>query len=305
MSTMKTQVEDHKVEKFVRELFQNDSLTLHRISDGELAQAFFFDLPDGPRVIRVRLGSNTGFLKDQFAFEHFSSGALPIPRITQIGEIEDELFYAISERAPGKPLDQFSHDEINSLVPEIISRLDTIHEVKPAGGGYGTWDLTGQGEFGSWREAVSANLQLDDDETKSAEFYDNSLVAGLHTEISALLKFIPEERVLLHSDYGFNNALSDGKRITGVIDWENSGYGDYMFDVAWLDFWVDSQGYAKAFEEHYAKQNRNVSHFNERLACYKLVIGLGSLGFFARSRQREKYEFVQEVIGRIRHTLTA
>jgi hypothetical protein len=46
-------------------------------------------------------------------------------------------------------------------------------------------------------------------------------------------------------------------------------------------------------------QGRDVPHFDERITCYKLLIGLSSLGFYARSRQAEKYEFAKQVTARI------
>ena len=42
---------------------------------------------------------------------------------------------------------------------------------------------------------------------------------------------------LLHGDYGFDNVLVDQGKISGVLDWANAKYGDFLYDVAWLDFW--------------------------------------------------------------------
>jgi hygromycin-B 4-O-kinase len=300
MSTKKTQINHEVAEAFAQQHFGVPELSLKRIADGELAQAFLFDLPDGPKVLRVRTGDNSGFLKDRFAHNHFNSTSIPVPKILEIGEIEDGLFYAVSERAPGKPLDKFTHAEMDKLMPELISTLDAIHATRPTGDGAGNWDADGTGSFNSWRESVESNLHLDDDETTAAAFYDHDLANGVREDINALLNFVPADLGLIHGDYGFNNALSDGNTITGVIDWDHSAYGDFLFDVAWLDFWVDKQGYAEAFKKHYVEQGREVSHFDERITCYKLLIGLGSLGFFARSRQAGKYEFAKQVIARIR-----
>ncbi len=41
-----------------------------------------------------------------------------------------------------------------------------------------------------------------------------------------------EETVLLHLDYHPHNVLTDGKRITGIVDWTNSHAGDPRADVA-------------------------------------------------------------------------
>jgi len=299
MSTHKTQIDLATAEHFVREKFHVPSIELERVSDGETAEAFFFETQEGPRVLRVNSKSKFGFQKDQIAQTHFASEAIPIPKIFEIGEIESGLFFAVSERAPGKTLDKFSPPEIGALMPKIVVTLDAIHSIPPMGEGYGNWDLNGKGKSPSWHKMLEEDLHLDDDETISASFYDAALAATLRKEIESMLDVVPEERKLVHWDYGFNNTLSDGNDITGVIDWEHSGYGDPLHDVAWLDFWNDKQGFAEAIRQYYVHQDRDVPHFDERLVCYKLLIGLGSLGFFAKSRQEEKYTNTKGIISRI------
>lgn len=51
---MKTKISHGKAEAFAREHYASPRLRLKRIADGELSQAFLFDLPDGPKVLRVR-----------------------------------------------------------------------------------------------------------------------------------------------------------------------------------------------------------------------------------------------------------
>lgn len=300
MSTNKTQIDHAAAESFMRERFHVLSIDQERIADGETSQAFFFETHEGQRVLRVNAKNDFGFRKDQFAHAHFNSDAVPIPKIFDIGEIQAGVFFAVSERMPGKTLDKFTHAEIDNLMPKIISTVDAIHAIAPPGKGYGTWDLNGQGKFTSWREMIKADLHQDDAETTSADFYDSALAESLRNEIMAMFDVIPEERKLIHRDYGFNNTLSDGVNITGVIDWEGSAYGDPLQDVAWLDFWHNQQGYAKAFKRYYSEQGRDMPQFNERVTCYKLLAGCGSLDFFARSRQPKKYEDTKGIVARIK-----
>lgn len=300
MSTNKTQIDHGVAEHFVQERFHVPNLELEQIEDGETAQAFYFETGEGARVLRINSQGDTGFHKDQFAQTHFGSVDLPIPRIFEIGEIHEGLFFAISERVPGKTLDKLSGNEINSLMPKIISTLDAIHATPPAGDGFGTWDTNGNGRSSSWREELQdQDLRPNDNETTSASFYDRNLAKSLREEVGAMLDTLPNERRLMHSDYGFNNTLSDGTNITGVIDWEHSSYGDFVRDIAWLDFWNSHQGYADAFKKFYYEQARDVSRYDERLMCYKLLIGYGALGFFAKSRQPDKYEHAKEIVNLI------
>jgi hygromycin-B 4-O-kinase len=300
MSFHKTQIEPSTAEHFVREHLRLPSVELKQIADGETAQAFYFETTEGSRVLRVNSKSDFGFKKDCLAYERFNSASVPIPQVFETGEIEPGLYFAVSERVPGKTLDNFSTADINGLMPDIISTLDAIHALQPIGEGYGNWDLNGKGKNSSWREMIEADLQQDDEETTSFDFYNADLAAKLRDEIRNKLGNLPEERRLIHWDYGFNNTLSDGNNITGIIDWEHSAYGDPLHDVAWLDFWADHQGFAESFKKHYAEQGQDMPRFDDRLTCYKLLIGLSSLGFFAKSRQPDKYQNAIDIVSRIK-----
>ena len=300
MSTHKTKFDQVAAETFVGEHLNVPEIELTMVADGETSQAFLFNTEEGPRVLRVNAHSKDGFLKDQVAHDRIVATGLPIPKIFEVGEIEDGLFFAISERAPGKPLDKFSKDEIDGLMPKLIAVLDAIHATEPLGEGYGNWDLSGKGGCKTWKEALIKSTQEDDEETRAAEFYDIAYHDKLRAEILPLIDNCPELRQLIHDDFGFNNALSDGTEITGVIDWEHAAYGDPIKDVAWLDFWDEKQGYAKAVRKHYEDEGRLPADFTQRLTCYKLLIGLGSLGFFARSRQAGSYEYARGIIDRIK-----
>lgn len=300
MSTHKTIVDQSQVEQFLQKHLHIPKVSTELMSDGEGSEAFAFEDRDGrPLVIRISKHGKGGFLKDQFAHTNFASDNLPIPTILDIGAMES-MHYAISTRAPGKTLDKFSFHEIKSLMPKIFRLLDIIHATPPADEGYGQWNEHGRGKHSSWREEQVASMHQDDEETKGASFYDTELHDRLRDEVMKLLDYATDERKVVHGDFGFNNVVSDGKDITGVLDWEMSMYGDSLYDVAWLDFWDTKHDYQEIFKKHYAKQNELPTNYDKRILLYKLQIGLGSLGFFARSRQRDKYEFARKVIAEIR-----
>lgn len=289
MSTQKTQFDPEAAAAFVTEHLHIPEPEIVPLSDGETSQAFFFETEEGPRVLRVSKLSTNGFLKDQLA-HRFDSPAVPVPEVFEVGTLDNGLSFAVSERVSGKTLDKLDAEEIQALMPSIIATLDAIHAIPPMGEGFGSWDLQGQGRSKSWHEdLLEHHFELEDDDVRAADFYDNDLHTRLRDEIGPMLDRMPEERKMTHADFGFNNTLADGTKISGVIDWEHSEYGDFMRDIAWLDFWGEKHGFAEAFREHYEAQGTLPVDFDERLLCYKLLIGLGSLCFFARSRQEQAY----------------
>jgi hygromycin-B 4-O-kinase len=102
----------------------------------------------------------------------------------------------------------------------------------------------------------------------------------------------PEERVLIHNDFWFENVLSEGERITGVIDWANALYGDPLYEVArlswgaaWPGWWYDDG--VMLLRERFG----SAPGYAERLACYQCHIGLDDLRFYANTRRRTEYDF--------------
>jgi len=301
MSTVKTKVNHELVKNFIKEHCGALDDSFEVDNNGELSQAFFFESDAGPKVLRVNT-SKEGFLKDRFVAENFSTRGLPIPAIEEVGELSEGMFYAISQRALGKTLDKYNVDVVVSLMPKMAETLDAIHATTPMGKGYGLWDLTGNGKSISWLEALK-EMQTSDDDYKLADvsFFEKDLYEKLFSEIANYYKYCPEERRLVHRDFGFSNVISDGINITGVIDWEPSLYGDPLFDVAWLDFWAyKNEGYAEFFKRHYEAQDQLPENYHERVACYKLIIGTKSLRFFAKSNQSGKYDFAKQAIANIK-----
>jgi hygromycin-B 4-O-kinase len=300
MSTAKTKVTPQLIQAFAKKHGYADA-TFEPIEDGELSQAYFFSTANGDKVLRIN-STDEGFLKDKYAAEHFTGGHVPIPKIEAVGQLTKDRYFAVSERAPGKTLDKLGKGEVNSLMPEIIVSLEAIHATSPIGEGYGWWRLDGSGKSSSWHAALDAMQQGEDDSPlASITYFDHKQYESLRAEILDYYQYCPDIRQLVHGDYGFNNSLSDGATITGIIDWHGSMYGDPLYDVAWLDFWNYRQGYAAAFKLHYEDRGRLPANFDERLICYKLIIGANSLAFFAKSGQPEKYDFAQKIIAGIRN----
>lgn len=303
MSTHKTTADPEKILSFLKGEFSDVSEFRH-IEGGEGSQAYSFDAGGKQYIVRVNKHNPRGFKKDEYAYSHYASPKLPIPRIQKIGET-DGLYFCISERVPGKILNEFSREERERMLPEMFSVLDVIHAADISESeGYGKWDETGKAESAGWKEHLmnvdmyakggGGMPSLFDTTFLEQDFWD--IAYGVFV---GLVQHCPEERSLIHGDYGFNNVLSGGKNITGVIDWEVSMYGDPLFDIAWLSFWSFDVDYQAEYLKYIDARGMQMDHYADRLLCYKLYIGLGSLSFFAYSGQREKYDGSKKAIQKL------
>lgn len=288
---------------YLRDNFSSDVRSLVPLKKGDQSQAFSFISKNHDYVIRIR-SEEKAFKKDVYAEKFFGRKSIPIPGTYLLGKLNENLYCSVTNKVAGKILDDFTKDETWSLIPEIIRMLDAIHGV----------DINetinfGDFEFGekawdvSWRSYL---LKFVDFFTTNADLrktgimpLESGVVQPLLTRYKQAIEFCPEMRCLIHGDFGFDNVFSNGKQITGVIDWELAKYGDFLYDVAWLSFWEERFDYASIFLRHYETARVPTPHFHERLLCYKINFGLGALKFYADSGQSIKYHWLKEKLFRL------
>lgn len=297
MSTLKTKIDEGKVLDFLRSNFADDTTSVEIIKEGEGSQAFFFSSYNNQYVIRIH-SKKHGFEKDRYAHERFNAESIPVPKTLKLGKLDDNYYYSITERADGKIIDHFEKAEVRRFLPAIIKTLDAIHNFDISDTPlYGGFDSCGKAHHTTWREHL---LKLIEDfggfENKRDDgaFLNKEIVELILDRYKQLVEYAPNIRHLVHGDYGFNNLMSDGAKITGVIDWELSKYGDFLYDTAWLSFWESEIDYADILFKHYNEKNVPVPNYNKRILCYKLHFGLGALNFFSDSGQEKNYNWTKE-----------
>jgi len=90
--------------------------------------------------------------------------------------------------------------------------------------------------------------------------------------------------------------MADGRRITGVLDWADYGLGDFVYDVAYLDYWSADIPYGALWREYAASQRCDVPHFAERMRCYQLHMALHDMAVAALQGDEEDYIWSREHI---------
>jgi len=109
MSIAKTVIDAQIVLEFLRQHFDKKVATIAYMQGGETSQAFSFSVRDKAFVIRINTSLDT-FEKDKYAYEHFSSEALPIPTFIQLGQVNEHFCFAITEKVAGNALTTFNEE---------------------------------------------------------------------------------------------------------------------------------------------------------------------------------------------------
>ena len=292
-----------RAEAFLVSRFGPGVRDVTRIGYGEWSQAYAFRYGGVDHV--ARFGAFVeDFEKDRRA-ARYGSRALPIPAVTEIGQAFDD-YYAISERAFGDFIDDLDGVRMRATLPSLYAALDAAREVNLTGSsGYGGWNADGKASRHSWRATLLAVAEDDSanriigwrERLRKSSQATAAFDEGLDC-MQSLLPYASEDRHLIHSDLLHFNVLVANDRVSAIVDWGCSMYGDFLYDIAWLVFW--SQWYPvwqgidfrNESVRHFDAIGLEVPHFEQRLRLCEIHMALDSLKYNAFMERWDQLEVV-------------
>lgn len=277
--------------EFLRERF-GSSARITVMRPGAWSAAYSVRTADVDVVARFS-AYDEDFEKDAHA-ARYSSAALPVPSIIEWGTAGDG-YYAVSPRMPGAHIDVLDEAGMRRVLPSLFSALDAMRLIDLSReSGFGGWRADGSTSHPTWRAWLLGIAS--DPTTRGAgparELLETSPTGvGPFDEGCARLRELaeecPEDRHLIHDDLINYNVLAEGDRISAVLDWGSSKYGDFLYDIAKLVFYQPwypawrSIDFAADARAHYEAIGLALPRFGERLACYCIRIGLEDMAYSA------------------------
>ncbi len=171
-----------------------------------------------------------------------------IPKILWFGEI-DQLFFMVENRLPGETINlvwkNLSASNKKNIIEQVVNFLqyqkaqtkDHIYSVK-----------TGK-KYKRFLDYLTDGVKQKAAGIKKFK-QTNEIIRDLLLIINAPevknLFTIQTKSTLIHGDLIIHNLLTDGKNLTGVLDWELALWGDPDYDLFRLFYY---QGCAKAYQE--------------------------------------------------------
>jgi hygromycin-B 4-O-kinase len=303
---LKAKVDSEQVLPLLKHHFGTSVTDLTHVEGGQISRTFSFRVGEQEYIVRFNKDNmlTANLPKEAYLSQKLTPFRIPIPEIVHVGRL-GELYFAISRKAPGQMVETLSPQEVIQLFPHLIEMLDRIHHVDVSKTkGYGVFDSQGVGLASSWRGSLAIIAKEEDERDYFGKwhhlfddtFLERDLFNDIYHHMLHLLDYCPTDRFLVHGGYVFHNILVQDGKITAILDWVDAKYGDFVYDIAGLDFWYPRQNIPEYFRQYYQQHQVEVPFFQERLLCYQCYIALGALRFYAASRQEASYQWTRQNI---------
>jgi hygromycin-B 4-O-kinase len=282
-----------RVRAFLQERFA-DVESVVPIAHGAWSRAYV--VHRGARTYVARFSPTRDDFDKDVRAARFASPALPVPPQIEVGEALAG-YYAITAHVPGDFLERLDAGAMRAALPSLFAALDAMREADVSSSGFGVWRPDGDAPHPTWRAALldvahdrpgarthGWRRALDAAPTGAAAF------DAAYGKLESLAAGLPDARHLVHSDLTHYNVLVDGARVTAVLDWGSSLYGDFLYDLAWISFWAPwypawrDVDFEREALRHYGAIGLHVPAFAERIAAAKLHIGLDGMAYNAFRR---------------------
>lgn len=299
MKSFKLSMDVHGAKEKLTTVLGSPVTGLNPIEMGELSRVFSFEW-NGLSYVAHFKETKDSLEKAAYMYQTYGS-RLPIPKVIKVGEI-DGVFYSVTHKAEGQPISAFPPPQQELILKDVARHLVALGQQDiDRSEGYGWISPEGTTSSSSWSQTIETFFREDPDDFYQnwTRLYDESFLerplfeAG-YSAMLELLQYAPDRPLLVHGDFHLGNMLSDGSRVTGIVDWEMAMYGDFMFDVAGLHFWSPALDFPQKVRDVCSEGDIDIPYFEERLRCYMLVKAIDGLRFYAKQDSRPSYDYMKD-----------
>lgn len=291
----KPTLEIPEVEVVLSQYFGSDVTGVTLLKGGNLSTVFSFSMSDKEYVIKFSDLAGS-FETERFIATLLSSQGIPFPLCLGLGNFKS-LNYLISEKIGGHNLASCSLEQQRHMLPELIQILTRMNHVELGKTtGYGMINSNGNGAYNSWKEYVIASNAEDQAGTFWEGWYslfetsclEKDVFDECYHRLLAYCTYSEPHRYFIHGDFHQWNILSDGQRITGIID-SNCKYGDFLVDLATLDWHMKKLDVIQEYQNYQQQTGIVIPDFKERLIGARYYNGLIGLRFYAKMGWNDAY----------------
>lgn len=303
MGSVKPAIDRETATMLLRDELHIDFDNLEEIADGQISRTYSLDIGGRPHVVQfTEHNMSQGCLNERFLGERLRQVEIPVRRVLHEGDFAG-LHFTVAAKVHGRGLSQLPLDEFMAVLPSVMDILLRIASIDTSGTtGYGWLDSNGNGRFDSWRAHL---CQVGDEEPGyfydrwhklfDSTFLDRKVFDHYYTKMKDLIDLIPSRRELVHGGLCGGNVLVDDGQVAVVLDWQDARYGDHVFDLAYMLYWLDKsaqEACMNAYKESLKKLGLSEARLKDRVKCYQYYMSVDALRFTAKTKNERLYRAV-------------
>lgn len=262
---------------------------------------------DSEYVVRMHpKGVKNGyFYVEKLLLKAAKEHGLPVPEILEVHEAVDEndMDFVLMTVSIGMTLDVFlSKDTSNeeSLLAAAGRLMAKIHRIHVEGFGFFNNHV-------AKTEGKLIGLHKTNKEFMMTALEENlerlvKLAVSTPEEVGRMRKIMEEYSfepkggpVIVHNDFADWNMLTDGKSITGILDWDESCGGDPVADLACWSMFFSIPRY-ELFLKGYKEVGELPADYEERFHYYRLRYAISKMALRAKRFIVDRSDFMKDKI---------
>lgn len=214
---------------------------------------------------------------------------------------QDFAFHVI-EKLPGMAIKKWLelHPETeDDLLVEIGRSMAKLHNIEVAGFGPFNNSQAQDGRLVGLHDSLEAAVQAGLNFNLDVLEQEGILTSGQRTKLAALYVNNPllrlQQAVLVHNDFADWNLLTDGHRVTGILDWDECVAGSPISDIACWSTFFDPERMPH-FLEGYWQVASKPANFQEIFELLRLRYVLSKMTLRIRRYSWEQTDSIKERI---------
>lgn len=273
------------ISSMVKKATGSEALSIEKLIQGEVNEVY--DVVAGGQNIIVRISRQgpENFETEETIIRIALQAGVPAPKVLLLESAStetEELTFCIEEKIEGKPLKELlktlDSETLKAILVQSGEILSRIHSLETDRFG----PLDRQVFYHSWTEYLFRK------EENRREIIEYGAKVGLLPDVVDKAFSIQKQNLgvleiqipyILHGDFSPKHILTNGKTVTGIIDFEDAKGGDPVRDIAWMNFFYEDSVNLDWFLEGYDK-NKTGKDFELKMRLLKLNLGLDLLDYY-------------------------
>ena len=214
----------------------------------------------------------------------------------------DDISYQVIEKLNGDTIQYYlkEHPEKeNELVREMGKMMAKLHQIRVQGFGPFSNEEAKNGHLvgthKNLHDSINAGLEENLDRLVKYNILSRKIADKMKTLFANNPLLNKDESVLIHNDFADWNLLTDGKTVSGVIDWDECVGGHPVQEIACWSTFFDPER-INPFLEGYYSETEKPENFENLFQLFRLRYTISKMALRIKRFTYEQSPFVKSMI---------